>query len=72
MPDVYISRAGMENQELNDKFASTNIEEIKLTKSEHSMLCASADVIRKFIYPKQTLVSSQSIFKCENFDHSLN
>jgi len=52
-----------------NKCGLINIEEIKLTKSEHSMLCASADAIRKFINPKQTLVSSQSIFKCENLDH---
>jgi len=31
-----------------------NIEEIKLTKSEYSLLCHSADTIRKYIYPKQT------------------
>ena len=55
-----------------NKCGLINIEETKLTKSEYSMLCASADSIRKFINSKQTLVSSQSIFKCENLDHSLN
>jgi malate dehydrogenase len=49
-----------------------DIEEIKLTKSEYSMLCCSADTIRKYIYPKQTLLSSQSIFAWENLDHSFN
>jgi integrase len=29
MPDVYISRAGMENKELDEKFTSTELEEIK-------------------------------------------
>ena len=46
-----------------------NIEEIKLTKSESNLLCYSADTIRKCIYPKQPLASSQLIFKCENLDH---
>ena len=30
MPDVYISRAGMENNELDDKFSGTEIEDLKL------------------------------------------
>ncbi len=46
-----------------------NIEEIKLTKSESNLLCYSADTIRKCIYPKQPLASSQLIFKCEILDH---
>lgn len=29
MPDVYISRAGMENKELDEKFSSTEIEDLK-------------------------------------------
>ena len=29
MPDVYISRSGMENKELDERFASTELEEIK-------------------------------------------
>jgi integrase len=29
MPDTYISRSGLENSELDEKFASTNIEELK-------------------------------------------
>ncbi len=29
MPDIYISRSGMENKELDEKFASTELEEIK-------------------------------------------
>ena len=49
-----------------------DIEEIKLTKSECTMLYRSADTIRKYVYPKQTLLSSQLMFTCENLDHSLN
>ena len=36
-----------------------NIEEIKLTKSEYTLLHCSADTIRRNVYPKQTLLSSQ-------------
>jgi malate dehydrogenase len=36
-----------------------NIEEIKLTKSEGNLLCHSADTIRRYLYPKETLLSSQ-------------
>jgi len=49
-----------------------NIEEIKLTKSECNLLCHSADTIRKYLYPKKTLLSSQLLFNCENLDHPLN
>jgi len=43
-----------------------NIEEIKLSKYECNLLCHSADRIRKFLYPKETLLSSQLVFNCEN------
>jgi malate dehydrogenase len=36
-----------------------NIEEIKLTKSEYTLLHRSADTIRRNVYPKQALLSSQ-------------
>jgi malate dehydrogenase len=49
-----------------------NIEEIKLTKSECNLLYHSADRIRKYIYPKETLLSSQLLLNCENIDHPLN
>ena len=29
MPDIYISRAGMQDNELDEKFSSTTIEELK-------------------------------------------
>jgi len=43
-----------------------NIEEIKLSKHECNLLCHSADRIRKYLYPKETLLSSQLLFNCEN------
>ena len=49
-----------------------NIEEIKLSKYECNLLCHSADRIRKYLYPKETLLSSQLLFNCENIDHPLN
>ncbi len=36
MPDVYISRAGMENKELDEKFESTQLGELKLQLSKES------------------------------------
>jgi len=49
-----------------------NIEEIKISKYECNLLCHSADTIRKYLYPKETLLSSQLLFNCENIDHPLN
>ena len=48
-----------------------NIEEIKLTKSECILLYHSADTIRKHLYPKETLLSSELLFNCETLDHPL-
>ena len=49
-----------------------NIDEIKLTKSECNLLYCSADTIRRYIYPKETLLSSQLLLNCENLDNPLN
>jgi len=49
-----------------------NIEEIKLSKYEWNLLCHSADRIRKYLYPKETRLSSQLLFNCENIDHQSN
>jgi len=40
MPDVYISRAGMQNKELDEKFSSTELEELqtKLEKQEQQRM----------------------------------
>ncbi len=45
-----------------------NIEEIDLEKSEQCLLCNSADIIRRHIYPKQTLFPSQLMFMLENLE----
>ena len=45
-----------------------NIEEIDLEKSEQCLLCNSADIIRRHIYPKQTLLPSQLKFMLENLE----
>lgn len=45
-----------------------NIEEIDLEKSEQFLLCNSADTIRGYIHPKQTLYSSKLMFMLENLD----
>ena len=41
-----------------NKEGVVDIEEIKLTRSECSLLCHSADTIRRYIYPKQTILPS--------------
>lgn len=55
MPDVYISRAGMQNKELDEKFSSTELEELqtKLEKQEQQRMIELEDMKKESEHQKE-------------------
>jgi hypothetical protein len=75
MPDVYISRAGMQNKELDEKFSSTEIEVLqkKLERQEQEKLIETErannekdikTIINYRLCTKEYVLHKNLIFSC--------
>lgn len=59
MPDVYISRSGMENKQLDEKFKATELEEIQkqLNKERFERQRIQEEIKKEISELKQNIIS---------------